>query len=337
MISLQTLPVLVLWGVVIIRVWGLFFGWKIGILPAVFVVALGATLNIDQIYLFVDQNLLGDQNYLNLIVHLLMGAGLTDLSRMLLRASGREGKNNNRIKALVIIGLVLAVVQVVLLSISDTYGAATNFTDTFASILTVALYQTSFFGWVGLVLGYTGVVVLGRDRHRESRSFGVGFDILSTGCLAGLIAVSMKMVMIWLEFADINTNFDPVFYVAYRVFIALTIICFAAGFLLPSYGKIKAAFVARAERHAALDALRPIVQRVAETPEGRRSMDAANISLATRSSKTQLYRWFIFIGDIRVLDPDLLSDEEVITVDEIGKDIEYSGSADSTRYPTARR
>ena len=299
-------------------------------------VALGATLNIDQIYLFVDQSFLGDQNYLNLIVHLLMGAGLTDLSRLLFRATGREGRNNNRVKVLVILGLVLAVVQIGLLAASETYGSATNFTDTFSSVYTVALYQTTFFGWVGLVLGYTGVSCLTRDKRGESRSFRVGFDILSIGCLAGLVAVTLKMVMVWQEYSGIEFGFDPIFYVVYRVFVALTILCFAAGFLLPSYGKIKAAFAARTERRDALDALRPIVQRVAETPEGRRSMDAANISLTARSSKTQLYRWFILIGDIRVLDPDLLSAEEIATVDEIGKDIEYSGSTDSTRYPATR-
>lgn len=336
MISLQTLPVLVLWGVVIVRLWGLFFGWKLGVLPAVFVVALGATLNIDQVYLFVDQQLLGDQNYLNLIVHLLMGVAFTDLSRLLLQATGRAGNNNNRVKVLVILGLVLAVVQVALLAASEAYGSATNFTDTFASMFTVALYQTSFFGWVGLVLGYTGAVCLSRDKHGESRSFRVGFDILSIGCLAGLTAVALKMVMIWLEFSDVNTGFDPALYIVYRVFVALTIICFAAGFLLPSYDKIKAAIAARKKTADALDALRPIVQRVVGTAEGRRSMDAVNISLNARSSKTQLYRRFIFIGDIRVLDPDLLSDQEIEIIDEIGKDIEYSGSTDSTRYPATR-
>lgn len=329
MITLQTLPALVLWVVVIIRLLGLRFGWKMGILPASAAVAMGATLNIDQVYLAVD-HFLGNWNLLNLIVHLLMGAGLTELSRLLLQATGRS---NRHVKTLVGLGVALSIVQVTLLAVSDTAGSATNFTDTFAGSPTAALYLASFFAWIGIVLGYTGVECLRRDNTGESRSFGIGIDIVSAGCMAGVSAVLVKMLLIGMGILAIEAAYKPGMYIGYRILIALTIVCFAVGFILPTFGRIKEDFATRKNRAEALNTLRPIVRRLAETPEGKRSMDAANICLKASTSKTQLYRWFILIGDIRVLDSNLLSLQETETIDEIGRKIEHNGS--TTRHKTA--
>ena len=321
MTLLQVLPVLILWAVVAIRLLGLRFGWKPGILLAVALVALGATLNIDQVYLVVDRHL-GGWNVLNLIVHLLMGMGMTELSRLLLRVTGRA----RRVKVLIGVGIFLALTQTVLLLISDTRGSAASFTDTFGSAPTIALYQGIFFAWFGVIAGYTGVETLRRNRRGESRLFRIGFDILSAGCLVGVVAAAVKMVQIGgarLGFGD-SDNHQLV--LGYHVLLALMIVGFAVGFILPSCGRIKKTVDARAECKQDLAALRPIVSRLEQTPQGQRSMGAANISLGARTSKAQLYRWFIFIGDIRVLDPGLLSPQEVHIIDEIGTRIEHNGS-----------
>ncbi|UWX97758.1 hypothetical protein N2K95_03480 [Arthrobacter zhaoxinii] len=324
MITLQMLPAAALWTVVIIRLVGLRFGWKPGILPGMAAVAVGATLNIDQIYVFVD-SLLGERNLLNLIVHLFMGAGMTELSRLLLKATGRSDDDGGRhMKALIGMGIVMAVIQTALLLVSDTPGSATNFTDAFASIPTIAPYQASFFAWIGVVLGYTGVACLRRDKSGESREFGRGLGVVSAGCGAGVGAVLMKMLLIGLEYSGVEASFA--LYIGYRVLIALTLLCFAAGFAVPSSARMKTAAAARRRRAGDLDALRPIVRRLATTDEGKRAMDAANVSLNARTSKTQLYRWFILIGDIRVLRPGLLSPEEVHVIDEIGTRIEDNGT-----------
>ena len=175
----------------IVRLAGLRFGWKPGVLPGMAAVAAGATLNIDQVYLSVD-SLLGERNLLNLIVHLFMGAGMTELSRLLLKATGRADDGGRQVRALIGMGIVLGLIQATLLLVSDTEGSATNFTDTFASIPTIAPYQASFFAWIGIVLGYTGVECLRRDKSGESRGFGIGLGIVSAGCLAGVGAVAAK-------------------------------------------------------------------------------------------------------------------------------------------------
>jgi hypothetical protein len=326
MISLQTLPALVLWAVVVIRLIGLPFGWRMGILPAVSMVALGATLNIDQVYLAVDP-LLGGWNLLNLIVHLLMGAGMTELSRLLLQATGRSSRRH--VKLLIGMGLVLALVQAALLLVSDTQGSAVNFTDTFAASPTAALYLATFFAWIGIVLGYTGLECLRRDRSGESRSFVIGFNIVSVGCLTGVTAVVVKMLLIGMELFGAGVGSG--LYVGYRVLIAMTILCFAVGFILPSYGRIKAAFAARRRRLDDLEVLQPIVVRLAKTPEGKRSMDAAHTSFKGSSSTAQLYRAFILIGDIRLLDPDLLSEHETQIINEMGRKFEHNNGASTAR------
>ncbi|MET4060203.1 hypothetical protein ABIB35_001748 [Arthrobacter sp. UYP6] len=323
MITLQMLPAAALWLVVAIRLIGLRLGWKPGILPGMAAVAVGATLNIDQVYLFVD-GLLGERNLLNLIVHLFMGAGMTELSRLLLKATGRGGEHGHHVKALIGMGIVLAVIQTVLLLVSDTDGSATNFTDTFASIPTIAPYQASFFAWIGVVLGYTGVECLRRDKTGESREFGIGLNIVSAGCLAGVAAVLVKMLLIGMKVAGVDAAFS--LYIGYRIFIALTLLCFAVGFMIPSYSRIRTALAARRQRAADLNALRPMVRRLALTPEGARALEAAHVSVDARTSKIQLYRWFILIGDVRVLHPEQLSLQETHIIDEIGRRIEDNGS-----------
>jgi hypothetical protein len=322
MTLLQVLPVCILWGMVAIRVLGLFFGWKPSILPAVALIALGATLNIDPVYLAVDRQL-GGWNVLNLVVHLLMGVGMTELSRLLLQVTGRSSR---QVRVLIIIGVVLGLAQAVLLVVSETSGSAASFTETFGDAPTIALYQASFFAWFGAVTGYTGVETLRRNRCGESPSFRRGFDILSAGCLAGVLAAALKMVQIGSELLGGGDGYAGALVIGYHVLLALMIIGFAVGFIIPSYERIRETIRSRTQCAQDLAALQPIVRRLVQTHEGQRSMEAANISLDTRNPQTQLYRWFIFIGDIRVLNPELLTSEETTIIDEIGKRIELNGS-----------
>ncbi|MGX5718023.1 hypothetical protein [Arthrobacter sp. MAHUQ-56] len=323
---LQILPAVILWGVVVVRLIGLRFGWRLGILPAVSLVAAGATLNIDAVYLAIDAPL-GGRNLLNLFVHLLMGMGMTELSRLLLRATGRASRRWN---AVMIAVLVLVVAQAVLLLISDTQGSATNFTDAFAHVPAVAWYQASFFAWVGLITGYTGIECTRRNRCGESRGFRIGFDIVSAACLSGVAAVTTKMALILLEVFAIDGDFEQLLYVGYRALIAITIVGFAVGFILPSYGRVRRGLRARRNRARDLGTLRPLVLRLVETAEGRRAVEAAKVSMDAKNSRTQLYRWFILVSDIRVLHPELLSSHEHELVDEIGKRIEQPGTAQPT-------
>lgn len=313
----QFVPAFLLWLVVLVRFYGLRFGWRIGILPAVTLVALGATLNIDLVYLTVDR-ILGSQNYLNLVVHLLMGAGVTELSRLLLEATRRS---NNQVKFLLIVGILLVIVQTSLMLTADTAGSATHFTDTFGDQKLVALYQATFFGWIGLVFGCTGFECLRRDRLGETRSFRVGFDFVGAGCVVGVLAVLLKLSLAVLELLSFYVSSDSATYLIYRLLIATTMVLFCIGFILPSSDRIKAMAVARREITKDLQILRPIVGRLSRSAAGARSMHAAKISLKTKTSKTQLLTWLIFIGDVRVLAPDLLSDDEIRTVVEIGAKI----------------
>lgn len=322
MTLLQVLPVVILWVMVGIRLVGLRFGWKPDILPALSIVALGVTLNVDAVYLTIDQYL-GNRNLLNLIVHLLMGLGMTVLSRLLLHVTGRSSRYVN---GLLGAGVIFAAAQVLLFLVSDTRGSAEDFTATFGGLPTIALYQAAFFAWFGVIAGYTGMKTLRRDRCGESDTFRIGFNVLSAGCWMGVLAAVLKMVQICTEILDSTRTYEGALDVVYHVFIALMTLGFAIAFILPSSGRIKLALAARRETAEDLDTLRPIVRRMSATPEGQRAMNATQISLDARTSRTQLYRWFIVIGDIRVLNSDLLSAQEIQIIDKIGNRIERRGS-----------
>jgi hypothetical protein len=319
---LQILPALILWVMVGIRLVGLRFGWKPGILPALSIVALGVTLNVDAVYLTLDQYL-GGRNLLNLTVHLLMGLGMTMLSSLLLRTAGRPSRY---VKGLIGAGVILGLVQVGLFLVSDTRGSAEDFTATFGTIPTVALYQATFFAWFGVIAGYTGLKTFRRDRCGESDAFRIGFDVLSAGCAMGVAAAVLKMILIVTEMLDGSRVSEGILDLVYHVLIALMTLGFAIAFILPSSSRIRAALARRREVARDLDTLRPILQRLATTPEGQRSMDATHICLGARTSATQLYRWLIVIGDVRVLNSRLLAPQEIQIIEEIGNRIERRGS-----------
>lgn len=320
MTILQVAPVVVLWAVVLVRIIGMGFGWKPGILFAIAAVDMSSTLNIDQVYLSLD-SLLGGWNVLNLVVHLLMGLGLTEMSRLLFRATSRS---TFHVKVLLCIGILMAVVQVALLEPALTQGSATNFTEAFGAIPQVAVYQASFFAWAGIVLGYTGVVFLRRSRGSETALFRIGFDIIGVGCLSGLSAVVMKLVMVGFEITAVDPARDN--YVLYRFLIAVTLCCFAVGFLLPSYGRMKNAIRGPRRIRQALSALSPIVARLEQTPACEALLGPENILFDGQVPKMRLYRWLIFVNDIKLLNPELLSAQEHLLIDEIGRDFAHTSA-----------
>ncbi|MBO1269508.1 hypothetical protein [Arthrobacter cavernae] len=310
---LQILPALILWSVVITRIIGLKFGWKPGILKAMVLVSIGTTLNIDAVYLAVDAGL-GHRNILNLVVHVALGLGMTELSRLIVAATGAS---NARWRLLVLVGIGLAGAQAALLFSTGTPGSATNFTDVFAGIPAIAWYQGLFFAWIGLITAYTGVECLRRNRAGETASFRIGFDIIAVSCFVGVLAVATKLLLVAQEAAGAENSVSDIVYVGYRVLIALTLIGFAVGFALPAYHRGRQQWTDRARCRSALVRLQPIVSRLLETDAGQQAREAAALSLRPRSSQDQLYRWVIFVDDIRIENPELLSAEEVDLLDDI--------------------
>ncbi|MBT2594057.1 hypothetical protein [Arthrobacter sp. ISL-72] len=313
MTLLQILPAFILWSVVIARIIGLRFGWKPGILKAMVLVSTGTTLNIDLVYLALDA-WLGNRNILNLIVHVALGLGMTELSRLVVAATGAS---TARWRLLVLMGTALAAAQGALMFSTSTPGSATNFTDVFAGVPAIAWYQGLFFTWIGLITAYTGIECMRRNRAGETASFRMGFDIIAVSCLFGVLAVATKLLLVVQEVAGAENSLSDAAYVGYRVLIALTLLGFAVGFGLPAYGRARQQWADRVQRRNALMRLQPIVSRLRDTDAGQRAGEAAALSLRPRTSKDQLYRWVIFVDDIRVASPELLSADEIELLDDI--------------------
>lgn len=310
---IQLLPAMILWSVVLVRIIGLRFGWNPGILRAMLLVSIGTTLNIDPVYLIVDA-LLGDRNILNLVVHIVLGLGMTELSRLIVAATGAS---HARWRLLVLIGLALAGVQAVLLFSTSTPGSATNFTDMFAGIPAIAWYQGLFFAWIGLITGYTGYECLRRKRADETPSFRIGFDVIAASCFFGVTAVVTKLLLVAHEAEGVESPLAEVAYATYRWLIAVTLFGFAVGFALPAYTRSRQQWIEWKRRREALIRLQPIVLRLLGTDAGGRAKEAAELSLRRSASHDQLYRWVIFIDDIRIENPELLSADDIKVLDDI--------------------
>jgi hypothetical protein len=319
---LQILPALILWSVVLTRIIGLRFGWKPGILTAMVLVAAGTTLNIDPLYITID-SWIGNRNILNLIVHIVLGLGMTELSRLIVAATGAS---NARWRLLVAVGVALAGAQALMLLTTETPQSATNFTDVFGAIPAIAWYQGLFFAWIGLITAYTGVECMRRDRAGERASFRIGFDVIAASCFAGVLAVLIKLLLVTQEATGTENSLSDIAYVGYRALIAVTLMGFAVGFALPAYHRGRQQIDERARQRAALARLQPIVERLSETEAGQRARQAAALSLGRGSSREQLYRWVIFVDDIRIEHPELLSAEESKLLDDIEASIAEPGS-----------
>lgn len=317
---IQLLPALILWSVVLVRFVGLRFGWKQGILRAMLLVSIGTTLNIDPVYLTVDA-WIGDRNLLNLVVHVVLGLGMTELSRLVVAATNAS---TVRWRLLVTVGLGLAGAQAALLFSTATPGSATNFTDVFAGIPAIALYQGLFFAWIGIITAYTGYECVRRNRAEETVSFRIGFDIIAGACLSGVMAVVTKLHLVIHEAQGMESQSTEVAYLVYRGLIAATLLGFAVGFALPAFSRGSQQWSDWKARREALVSLQPIVERLLQTDAGEQAREAAALSLR-RFSKDQLYRWVIFVDDIRLENPELLSTDDIEVLEKIEARLAHNG------------
>ncbi|WP_142060072.1 hypothetical protein [Pseudarthrobacter sp. B4EP4b] len=317
---IQLLPALILWSVVLVRIAGLRFGWKQGILRAMLLVSIGTTLNIDPVYLTVDA-WIGDRNLLNLVVHVVLGLGMTELSRLVVAATNAS---TVRWRLLVTVGLGLAGAQAALLFSTPTPGPATNFTDVFAGIPAIALYQGLFFAWIGIITAYTGYECVRRNRAEETVAFRIGFDIIAGACLSGVMAVVTKLHLVIQEAQGMESQSSEVAYLVYRGLIAVTLLGFAVGFALPAFSRSSQQWSDWKGRREALVSLQPIVERLLQTDAGERAREAAALSLR-RFSEDQLYRWVIFVDDIRIENPELLSADDVEVLEKIEARLAHNG------------
>lgn len=318
----QVLPALLLWLVVLVRLIGLRAGWKPGILAAMAFVATGSTLNIDPIYLTVD-GWLGSRNALNLIVHVAIGLGMTELSRLVLAATGAA---QSIWRSLVAVGGVLVAGQIILLTVANTSVSATNLTDFYGELPAIIWYQSLFFLWIGAITAFTGVASLRRDRQTESRLFRVGFDIIAMSCMVGVAAVGVKLFLIAVAAFGVAENVAAVVHSGYRLLIALTLVGFAAGFALPAYQRVRDHWRDKFWLEETLTKLAPIVERLVETDAGARAGVSSRLGVDVGEPRERLYRWLIFLADVRADSPSLLTEPENEVLKEIEEKVAPSGS-----------
>lgn len=318
----QVLPAIILWSVVLVRLIGLRGGWKPGILVAMAFVATGSTLNVDPVYLMVD-GWLGSRNALNLIVHIAIGVGMTELSRLMLVATGAS---RSIWRCLVATAGALVGGQIVLLIFADTYGSATNLTEAYGSLPAIIWYQSLFFLWIGAITAFTGVASLQRDRQLESRLFRIGFDIIAASCIVGVAAVGAKLFLIAFAASGTADSVAEIVHSCYRLLIAATLIGFAAGFALPAYQRVRDQLKEKLWLDQALFQLTPIVERWVDTDAGSRAGVSSGLGVDVGEPRERLYRWVIFLSDVRADSPDHLTKCENTVLQEIEEKIAPSGS-----------
>lgn len=295
---------------------------------ALLLAAMSETLNIDELYLWLDRQI-GGMNVLNLVVHVCLGMGLSELSMSLQKAAG---VSQRRGELLFWASVFLIPAQVVLLITGAAKGTATDFTGTFGHEPVLALYQAIFFAWVAIICIQTALVLHHRPRADETAVFRCGMNIVSAACAAACIASASKLGLVSIATVGASVDLVGLLQGTYTVMIGLTCIGFAIGLGMPAVEKLRQSVQEREWRADIAPELQKIVERVRETEVGAQVVQSSG-KLPTGSSLKDIYSVCIAIRDVQAYGDDILSAAELRFLDEVEERIAPHGSLRRTPAP----
>lgn len=279
---------------------------------ALLLAAMAATLNIDEVYLWIDPQI-GAINVLNLVVHGCLGLGLTELSMSLAKAAG---VSKQRGKMLFWAGTLLVSAQAILLFASFAKGSATDFTETFGHMPLVALYESLFFAWVAVICARTGMVLRHRKRSGESAVFRSGMDIVSASCVSAGIGSASKLGLLLVAMLGADARVIDPLKSTYALMIGLTCVGFALGLGMPAVEKMRQSVRDREWRANVSADLRKTIERVCETEVGRQVVQLSG-RVPAGSSLKDIYAMDMVLRDVQAYGDDILSASELRFLDEV--------------------
>jgi hypothetical protein len=132
--------------------------------------------------------------------------------------------------------------RVVAFAYIDMRHSSTRFMIDFGGQWPAAVYNSVQFVYLGLVLGYTGVVIIQNRSRLTTRASSIGFTMFAVGCVVGialvvdLIGMNLSHLMGWWDsFRFLQSLYGPMF------FVVMALIC--TGLAIP--GAVRASTLAR--------------------------------------------------------------------------------------------
>lgn len=146
-------------------------------------ITLAMFLNVDEVYLAVDQ-MLGGRNHATFLSDVALITGTYFLSAAAIVSV--RGTEDRRVRSPVWLLIVAACVMVVTFAFIDTTHSSTRFMIDFGDQPAAAAYNSVQFVYLGVVLGYTGAVILRNRSRLTARASSIGFTIFAVGCVVGI-------------------------------------------------------------------------------------------------------------------------------------------------------
>lgn len=255
-------------------------------------ITLAMFLNIDEVYLAVDHMLAG-RNVTTFVSDAALITGTYFLSAAaIVSVRGAQDRSARwPVRLLVVAGCVMVITFLFI----DAPYPSTRFMVDFGHQWAAAVYNSIQFVYLGVVLAYTGVVILQNRSRLTTRASSFGFTTFAVGCFIGILLVldvlgmnTSHLLGFWDQLQFLQGLYSPMF------FAVMTLLCL--GLAIPPMAR----FVLRISRgrHTAslIRELEPLWRRV-----------VAGSSLPSAVSdddhEMQLHRMLVEIEDARFRSP----------------------------------
>jgi hypothetical protein len=258
-------------------------------------ITLAMLLNVDQVYLWVD-SLIGSGNITTFVSDAALITGTYFLSAATI-ASVR-GAEERAVAWPTVLLATVAVVMLISFALIDMHHSSSSFMVDFGDQMAAAAYNSAQFVYLGVVLAYTGVVILRCRPRMTSRANVVGFTIVATGCLATLLLVLDVLGMNAANLLDWNSELTVLQALYSPLFVAvMALLCI--GLAIPPTSRHIATITRKYRSHTLVTAIEPIWHRFVPAPPLPNSFGA-------HDTEMRLHRLLIEIEDERLKNPQVL-------------------------------
>lgn len=258
------------------------------ILYASALITLAMFLNIDEVYLAVD-HMLGERNLTTFISDgaLITGTYFLSAAAIVSVRGVQDRKGRWPVWLLVAAGCVM----VVAFAFIDMRHSSTRFMIDFGGQWPAAVYNSVQFVYLGLVLGYTGVVILQNRSRLTTRASSIGFTMFAVGCVVGIalvidvIGMNLSHLMGWWDaLRFLQSLYSPMF------FVVMALLC--TGLAIPAAARFVVRYWRGRHTAALIGELEPLWARTV-------SGSALPSALGDDDHEMHLHRMVVEIEDAR--------------------------------------
>lgn len=278
-------------------------GKDTSILWASVLISISMVLNIDPVYVFVDQSM-GGKNGADLGANLLLLIGVYFLARAIHRAAqpafpGRQSAYDRWAKSGLLVAASSTAVLFVTISAPVT---STSFMRDYGGQVAAGIYSVVQYLYIGAVMATAGWTCIRFRRAWNTGIYSVAFGLIGLGCLSAvLLVIDVLLLDAFHMFGE--TAAMPALSGTYGVLSSAVFVLLCTGLALPPARRKIADARETAKTTAILEHLKP-VWREATAGNAGLTLDLGVIPERADRRRSELHRMIVEIQDSLARDPE---------------------------------